>query len=49
MSWSLSWGELMLVCLVTVPLSLLVGALFRWPGDEREDLQGSPDHGQLRD
>lgn len=27
MSWSLGWGELMLVCLVTVPLALLGGAL----------------------
>ncbi|SFC62980.1 ABC transporter permease [Massilia yuzhufengensis] len=27
MSWSLGWGELMLVCLVTVPLSLLAGAI----------------------
>jgi sodium transport system permease protein len=28
MSWSLGWGELALVCLVTVPLSLLAGALY---------------------
>ena len=27
MSWSLGWGDLLLVCLVTVPLSLLGGAL----------------------
>ncbi|MGH8853298.1 MAG: ABC transporter permease [Telluria sp.] len=27
MSWGLSWGQLMLVCLVTVPLSLLAGAI----------------------
>ncbi|MFC0251405.1 ABC transporter permease [Massilia consociata] len=27
MSWSLGWGDLLLVCLVTVPLSLLAGAL----------------------
>ena len=28
MSWSLGWGDLALVCLVTVPLSLLAGALY---------------------
>jgi sodium transport system permease protein len=28
MSWNLGWGELMLVCLVTVPLSLLSSALY---------------------
>lgn len=28
MSWSLGWGELALVCLVTMPLSLLAGALY---------------------
>lgn len=28
MSWSLSWGELMAVCLVTAPLSLLSSALY---------------------
>lgn len=28
MTWSLGWGELALVCLVTVPLSLLAGALY---------------------
>jgi sodium transport system permease protein len=28
MSWSLGWGELMLVCLVTAPLSLLSSALY---------------------
>lgn len=27
MSWSLGWGDLLLVCLVTVPLALLGGAL----------------------
>ncbi|NNG24626.1 ABC transporter permease [Telluria aromaticivorans] len=27
MSWGLSWGQLMLVCLVTVPLCLLAGAI----------------------
>jgi sodium transport system permease protein len=28
MSWRLGWGELALVCLVTVPLSLLAAALY---------------------
>jgi sodium transport system permease protein len=28
MSWSLGWGEMLLVCLVTAPLSLLSGALY---------------------
>jgi len=28
MSWNLGWGELALVCLATVPLSLLSGALY---------------------
>jgi len=28
MSWSLGWGDLALVCLVTIPLSLLAGALY---------------------
>ena len=28
MSWNLGWGELLLVCLATVPLSLLSGALY---------------------
>ena len=28
MSWSLGWGDLALVCLVTAPLSLLAGALY---------------------
>ncbi|UVW29401.1 ABC transporter permease [Massilia sp. H6] len=28
MSWSLGWGDLALVCLATVPLSLLAGALY---------------------
>ena len=28
MSWSLGWGEMLLVCLVTAPLALLSGALY---------------------
>ena len=28
MSWSLGWGDLALVCLITAPLSLLAGALY---------------------
>ncbi len=28
MSWNLGWGDMALVCLVTVPLSLLAGALY---------------------
>lgn len=28
LSWSLGWGQLLLVCLVTVPLSLLAAALY---------------------
>jgi sodium transport system permease protein len=28
MSWSLGWGEMLMVCLVTAPLSLLSGALY---------------------
>ena len=28
MSWSLGWGEMLLVCLATLPLSLLSGALY---------------------
>lgn len=49
LSWSVGWGQLLLVCLVTVPLSLLAAALYVTLGDERQDLQGSPDHPEHRD